>query len=135
MKIYVCLLALIFLIIIACQPQTNHQNNQASTGEKYAKLSVEQFNVKLKATPNSQLIDVRTPEEFSNGFIEGAENLNFYDDNFETLLSKLDKNKPVMVYCQSGGRSGKCFNKLKKMGFSEVYDLQGGFKEWSKKDE
>ncbi len=77
-----------------------------------------------------QLVDVRTPDEYAEGHIEGALNINFNDDNFKDLISKVDKSKPVAVYCGRGGRSGKCSAYMKKAGFTKVYDLDGGITEW-----
>ncbi|MBQ0733402.1 rhodanese-like domain-containing protein [Aquimarina celericrescens] len=77
-----------------------------------------------------QLIDVRTPEEYAEGYIEGAINIDFRNENFEDLVSKVDKSKPVAVYCGRGGRSGKCSAYMKKAGFKKIYDLDGGITEW-----
>ncbi len=77
-----------------------------------------------------QLIDVRTPKEYSKGHIANAQNINFYDADFLTQLSKLDKNKPVYLYCKSGGRSAKASKQLQNAGFSLIYDLKGGFVGW-----
>ena len=80
-----------------------------------------------------QLIDVRTPEEYAEGYIEGAINIDFRDENFEELIAKVDKSKPVAVYCGRGGRSGKCSAYMKKAGFKKIYDLNGGITEWKYK--
>lgn len=76
------------------------------------------------------LVDVRTPEEFSRGNIEGAININFFDADFKTKIGELDKTKPVMIYCASGNRSGKASRVMSSMGFEEIYDLRGGFGGW-----
>ncbi len=80
-----------------------------------------------------QLVDVRTPKEYAEGHIEGAINIDFSDENFETLISEVDKSKPVAVYCGRGGRSGKCSAYMKKAGFTKIYDLDGGITEWKYK--
>ncbi len=77
-----------------------------------------------------KLIDVRTPAEYSEGYIEGAINIDFRNENFEELINKVDKSKPVAVYCGRGGRSGKCSAYMKKAGFTKIYDLDGGITEW-----
>ncbi len=77
-----------------------------------------------------QLIDVRTPGEYAQGYIEGAINIDYRDENFENLISKIDKTKPVIVYCARGGRSSKCSSYMKKAGFTKIYDLDGGITEW-----
>ncbi|MCH4823863.1 rhodanese-like domain-containing protein [Gramella lutea] len=75
-----------------------------------------------------QLIDVRTPGEFNQGAIEDAQNLDFFDQKtFLAGLEKLDKNKPVYVYCKVGGRSSKAARIMKKMGFEKIFDLEGAY--------
>lgn len=76
------------------------------------------------------LVDVRTPEEFSEGSINGAVNIDFNSQNFESEIGNLDKNTPVLVYCQAGGRSGKAKAKMESLGFKEIYNLVGGYGSW-----
>lgn len=96
-------------------------------------LSANDFDAKLKAkAETAQLIDVRTPAEFVSGHIKRAANINFTDDDFEDAAKKkLDKNKPVFLYCFSGKRSADAAAFLRTMGFKEVYDLNGGFAQWT----
>ncbi|MEZ4791930.1 MAG: rhodanese-like domain-containing protein [Gelidibacter sp.] len=84
----------------------------------------------LLETKDVQLVDVRTPEEHKEGFIEHSQNIDFNSPTFDEDISKLDKTKPVILYCKSGGRSSKCGEKLLKAGFVQVYDLEGGITEW-----
>ena len=81
-----------------------------------------------------QLIDVRTPEEFREGHIEGAININFFSDKFSSDFEKLNKNEPLYIYCRSGNRSAKAATKLLEMGFTNVIDLEGGYKAWTAQD-
>jgi rhodanese-related sulfurtransferase len=74
----------------------------------------------------TQLIDVRTPDEFKSGHIKNAKNIDFFLGEFSEEFSKLDKQKPVYIYCRSGSRSKQASNKLAAMGFMEIYDLKGG---------
>lgn len=99
------------------------------TGQSDA-LPAKAFAEKLSATANPQLLDVRTPEEFRSGHIDGAVNANWNGPEFESTAKSLDKTKPVFVYCLSGGRSARAAKKLSDMGFTKVYDLQGGFLKW-----
>ena len=78
------------------------------------------------------LIDVRTPQEYEQGHIENAVNINIAGESFQEEIGKLDKEEPVYVYCKVGGRSGKAAKMLKDMGFKEVYDLEGGIVNWEK---
>lgn len=73
-----------------------------------------------------QLIDVRTSEEYKSGHIKNAANIDFYSGKFTTEFNKLDKEKPLYIYCRSGSRSKQTSNKLSAMGFKEIYDLKGG---------
>ncbi|HZJ20660.1 MAG TPA: rhodanese-like domain-containing protein [Pricia sp.] len=78
-----------------------------------------------------QLVDVRTANEFKGGHIKNAMNIDFYNVvNFQKSFKKLDKNKPVYLYCRSGARSQKVARKLVDMGFSQIYDLKGGYMGW-----
>lgn len=79
------------------------------------------------------IIDVRTPAEFESGHLENAVNINFFAPDFKDQLENLDKTQPVSVYCKVGGRSAKAAEVMKDMGFEEVYDLEGGIRNWKKK--
>lgn len=81
--------------------------------------------------PNVQLIDIRTPEEFSRGHIKNAKNIDFYSANFQDQMSKLDKTQPLYIYCASGNRSGQALKQLSNLSFNEFGDLQGGIKVWN----
>ena len=80
-----------------------------------------------------QLIDVRTPEEYEEGHLANSQNIDYYSDTFEEEIMKLDKSKPVLVYCKSGNRSGKCTKKMEEAGFVKIYDMEGGIVEWKYK--
>ena len=110
------------LFLIAC--------GQNKSG--YLSIDAIQFNQKLENTKNVQLIDVRTPEEYANSKIGDALNLNYYDSDFEAQLKKLDTNKPLFVYCKSGGRSSGAVAQILDLGFTEVYELQGGIMAWER---
>src|SRR5690554_74437 len=115
------LLCSLFLItIFSCNDTKNGQINVVTAEEMQAILDLEEV----------QLVDVRTPEEFKNGHVKGAQNINFYSDTFEEDILKLDKSKPVILYCKSGVRSAACSEKLLEAGFVQVYDLKGGITQW-----
>jgi rhodanese-related sulfurtransferase len=76
---------------------------------------------------------VRTPEEYAAGHLENAVNINLYDDDFKSQLEAIDKSKAVAVYCKVGGRSAKAADIIKEIGFTEVYDLEGGILNWEEK--
>ncbi len=94
-------------------------------------LRADEFDKKLNTTTQAQVLDVRTPEEYSEGRLKNANNIDIQDAQFEKNIQKLDKNKPVFVYCLAGGRSTKAMDILLKQGFREVYNLDGGYMKWS----
>ena len=76
------------------------------------------------------ILDVRTPEEFSEGHIDGAVMLDFYRDDFADELAKLDPDVPYVLYCRSGNRSGQALAMMDALGFTEVDDVEGGVINW-----
>ena len=76
------------------------------------------------------LIDLRTPKEFSKGHVEGAENLDYYADDFKKQLDEMDKDKKYIIYCGFGVRGVKTSKIMMDMGFMEVYNILGGFAGW-----
>lgn len=119
---------IVLLSFTACSSGSNAATKNATDG----KISIANFKTKLANTPNAQLVDVRTPAEVSKGTLENAVNIDFRSADFDTQINTLDKSKPVFIFCQSGGRSGKGYKKMKDLGFSEVYDMKGGYGAWSK---
>jgi len=95
------------------------------------KINAAEFNKEM--TDNiGTLVDVRTPEEFAEGHLKGAVNINFKKRTFPDFINAIDKEKPVMIYCRSANRSGKAALIMQSLGFKEVIDLDGGFKAWNK---
>lgn len=77
-----------------------------------------------------QLVDVRTPQEWSTGHIEGALHIDWFDDGFAKEAAELDREKPVRLYCAAGGRSAEAREMLRGMQFKDVKDLDGGIEAW-----
>jgi len=131
MRIDTLFFTTLVLVFIALSCNSNQQ--QAPTTEQTdGVVTIEIFNKEISKIMTPQLIDVRSPQEFGGGHIDGATNINFNGPNFEQSIEQLDKTQPVFVYCQSGGRSGKAYKKMKAMGFSNVYDLEGGYSKFVK---
>ncbi len=82
------------------------------------------------ASKTVQLIDVRTPEEFAEGHLDNALNINISETDFITEVEKLNLDEPIYLYCRSGKRSAKASLILKDVGFKEIYDMEGGFLHW-----
>jgi len=101
-----------------------------STGKGVIK-NIEPKELSATLNNNIQLVDVRTPNEFKSGHIKGSVNMNYYDQDFSTQIGKLDKSKPIYVYCRSGVRSKYSSEILKKLGFKKIYNLKGGILNWN----
>jgi rhodanese-related sulfurtransferase len=90
----------------------------------------------MEALPPStpQLLDVRTENEYQQGHIEGAINIDFRQDGLlEAYALEMDKTLPVYLYCYGGGRSKRASQLLDSLGFSEIYDYSGGYSDWSQR--
>ena len=111
---------ILFFVFISCK------NN-----EKFDLLDYSEFKKQVENT-NVQLFDVRTPEEYIMGHIEGAINVDFKnDDVFDSFFNDLNKSDTIYLYCRSGNRSKRSADKLISLGFQKIYDLDGGFIEWN----
>jgi rhodanese-related sulfurtransferase len=111
-----------FFLLSSCMGQTS---KRIQTIDPIA------FADKIKATPKASILDVRTPDEFATEHIDNADNINWNHDSFVAKTDKYDKTKPVFVYCLSGGRSKKATEKLESLGFTTIYELQGGLLKWN----
>ncbi len=80
--------------------------------------------------PDFIILDVRTPEEFTDGHIESAINLDFYSETFRDKLDSMDKNQTYLIYCRSGNRSGKALSIMTELNFREVYNISDGIIGW-----
>jgi thioredoxin len=122
MKTKLFSLLFISFLFLSCQGQAT---------KPVQTLDVKTYAEKLKNTEKPQLLDVRTPEEYSVEHLENADNVNVNSPDFATKASQYDKSKPIFVYCKVGGRSAQAADKLVGMGFTEVYNLEGGIMKWT----
>ena len=121
-KLFTIGLITISIVLNSC---SNGQGHSSETN-----LPATEFAVKIKELPDAQIIDVRTPAEFSKGHLQNAVNIDWNGNDFDKQISVLDKSQPVFVYCLSGGRSFEAANKMQSAGFKELYQLTGGLMKW-----
>ncbi len=121
MKKTIYYLFIIGLIFTSCLGQNT---------DKFKSIEAKEFSTLINKEQNVQLVDVRSPAEYADSHIEKAININWNGDDFESEVQKLDKTKPIYVYCQSGGRSKKAASKLHELGFKIILELDGGISEW-----
>ena len=95
-------------------------------------LSPAQYRSMMQKTPAKIVLDVRTAQETATGMIPGAIGIDFFAPDFGQQLTKLDKTKPVFVYCAVGGRSARAMQQMQQVGFKTVYNLTGGMGAWQK---
>jgi phage shock protein E len=88
------------------------------------------FQSKMLSTPGAMILDVRTPEEVMKGYLKGALNMDFKNQEFKVLISGLDKTRPYFIYCAAGVRSGKTADMMSDLNFQKIYTLEGGFDAW-----
>ncbi|TAH25892.1 MAG: thioredoxin [Cytophagales bacterium] len=116
----------IFIGLLGCSQPNNKKYN--------SELTANQFASALDSAKTFQLLDVRTPDEFQNGHIKSALNLNWNDSEFKNQVSKLNKSIPTYVYCLSGGRSASAAQFLRENKFDKVFELSGGMMSWRSND-
>lgn len=95
-------------------------------------ISVEEF-AQLSSEQPGIILDVRTPGEVAEGYVEGATFIDITQGNFESEAQSLSKDQPIYVYCKAGGRSSNASQKLVDMGYSQVYNVLGGMDEYNQK--
>jgi rhodanese-related sulfurtransferase len=124
---------LLFIPLIIALILSGCANKNSADIRIFKDISVQEAAELIKNNQtNSQFIilDVRTPQEFDAGHIEGALNLDFYSPSFQTELDKLDKGKTYFVYCRTGNRSGQAVKMMESLGFRAAYNLSDGIAEW-----
>ena len=97
----------------------------------FATIPALAFAEKIKNTPEGQILDVRTPEEYNGQHLDNAKNIDWNGDDFAGKVLQLDKTKPVFVYCMAGARSKSAAMKMHELGFTEIYNLDGGILKWN----
>ncbi len=103
---------------------------KGQNSESISNLSPKAFYEKLATSPNAQIIDVRTAKEFIAGHLDNAVNIDILEDDFVTNIEKLDKTKPVFVYCKTNSRSPHAADKFEELGFATIYNMKGGLLKW-----
>ena len=125
-------LILVIIILGAFQSCKNNSSDVATKGQ-IELISPQQVYDAVYSEDSVQLVDVRTPKEFKESHLIGAQNICVTSDDFSEKVKTLDKSKPVYVYCKKGVRSANAAKKLIKMGFTKIYDMNGGILLWEEK--
>jgi thioredoxin 1 len=115
------LLFFVFALLVSC----------GQTADPQRRLDVTQVVDLMAQLPDLQIVDIRTPAEWQQtGHLPGAVNINYNASDFMEKMAALDPQKPVLIYCASGGRSGDALPSLMQAGFKNVYEYKGGMNDW-----
>ena len=130
-RIFAAVMVCLITVFSCNRPASNDNSDLGSLENSQIIRSIDSQDAKSLLDNEEEIIllDVRTPEEFAEGHLSGAKNLNFNGPNFPEELRQLDPNQKYMLYCAVGGRSGKTLKMMEDMGFKEVYNVSEGFKE------
>lgn len=123
-------LIIVFFVLMFVVSTSSALNEQLPSG--IYSLNAVEFKSKIDRLQSNEIIlDIRTPQEFDSGKINGAVNIDFYSPTFQKRLEELDRKKTYFVYCNSGNRSKAALGIMRNLGFQRVYELSGGIQEWS----
>lgn len=126
MKKYSLILAILLLGLFS---SCSHRSSEQSSAENGPLAAVEVQKL-INANPSITIVDVRTPEEFAQGHLENAHNVDWNANSFENLIDAYERDKPVLVYCLSGARSAAAAEKMRSFGFKNVIELEKGIMAW-----
>lgn len=131
------------LVMGGCGPSaTSHQAPQKEpTGQVQSTVAPihedvnnDEFAALIASKPGALLLDVRTAEEWEEGHLEGAAHADYWGDEaaFASAMNAIPRDRPVLVYCAGGGRSGLTAQELIDAGHQEVYNLEDGISGWER---
>lgn len=110
----------LFLLLAGCSSSVTTGIQSVDAAEAHA-LAIESGTV---------VLDIRTPEEFAEGRVEGAINIDFYAGDFAVRIAALDRDATYVVYCRSDSRSGQAMDLFRDLGFAAVHEIDGGILSW-----
>lgn len=114
---------ILLVIMVLSSVMTQAQNKIEVSSEQALEL--------IQKNNNIVVLDVRTSEEFESGHVKGALNIDIYQQDFYSKISKLDKTKTYLIYCRTNRRSGNAVNFMIQNGFKSLYQMMDGFVGWS----
>ena len=128
-------IALPFLVaVVAFSSGCSNAQTEKKAGPILKDVSNAEFQQLMTSLDGPLLLDVRTPEEWSEGHLAGAAHADYWGDEqaFADAMNSIPRNRPVLVYCAGGGRSGLTAKELVAAGHKEVYNLENGISGWER---
>ncbi len=134
----IIILFALFAFLLSCSSKTvkNETTVQTVREQKTGPVEAEKaydMIINNRDNPSFVIIDVRSENEYAEGHIPGALNLDYASGQFENSVKSLDRNKTYLLYCSSSRKSEKAVSDLKELGFLEAYHIFGGLTEWERK--
>jgi len=125
---------LMSMALLACNKQQKTASDTSSSTKtadnpEYLDVNVNTFKQMMNDKPGI-VLDVRTPKEFAGGKLAQAVNIDITQPSFTSKVQKLDTKRPVYVYCHVGSRSAFAMKQMQSLGFTHIYNLQGGISAW-----
>lgn len=115
-------------------PPTLESSNDVKIFEHIYPIEALQIIKQYRNDPKFIILDIRTYEEFMEGHLSGAVNLDYYGANFGSRIERMDKSKVYLIYSQIGDLSRKTFQDMRDAGFNRVFNMTGGYLQWHKED-
>lgn len=129
-RLLTILMALLLPVLVACGSDAPADEAGTPSGDAgVVRMSAAEFE-EAAARPGVVVLDVRTPEEFAEGHLPRAVNLDVSDPGFEEGLDELDPDATYAVYCRTGSRSLAAAQAMREAGLDDVFDLEGGIEAW-----
>jgi rhodanese-related sulfurtransferase len=135
-----CICIIFSIVMVSGCAQQIKKQEVMGPGEKYFYVDIlppkDAFELiqKNKGNSNFVILDIRTPEEFRDGHIADAINVDFRSENFGKEIGRLDRNKTYFVYCRTGNRSYDALNLMGPTGFRSIVRLAGDITGWKSAD-
>jgi rhodanese-related sulfurtransferase len=127
MSKHIILIYLVFFVLsFGCKPKIQPKYTET--------IDVNQADSIIAANREIILVDVRTPEEYNEGSIPKALNIDVENDSFNINIANLDTLNTYLIFCRSGSRSLLAIEQLEASGFRYLYNMDGGYLEWSEKN-
>ena len=138
-RLYIRLFVLSFWITCNVKPvgcndiYKGNSINEIVQQSTLVSLNEKEWKTKLQENPGT-IIDIRTPDEWADGYIDRADFVNLFDQDFIGQVNKIqaDKNKPLYIYCRLGNRSKEAMRVLNENGYTQIYELNNGIIGWLK---
>jgi rhodanese-related sulfurtransferase len=122
---------ILFPILLLTFTATTFADDKPANKPAYQNIKPDDFE-KLSKEKDTVILDVRTPAEFAAGHIASAVNIDIKSKDFDEKIATLDKGKTYLVNCAVGARSARACEKLGKLDFPHLYNLDGGITAWQR---